>query len=93
MEAKLDKFGRIVVPKAAREALALKAGDELELTVIEDERGHRSLTLKPRHEEAPFRRKGNVLVFTGKLTNPEVDVVEHIRNARNERARNLSGRE
>ena len=90
MEVKLDKFGRIVIPKAAREALALRAGDELELNIEEDEHGRRSISLRPSHEETPFRRKGDVLVFTGKVTNSEFDVVEQIRNTRDERARKLS---
>lgn len=93
METRLDKFGRIVIPKAAREALALEAGDELALNVEEDEDGRRSISLRPSHEEAPFKRKGNVLVFTGKLTDPELDVVEHIRKTRDERNRKLSGRD
>lgn len=92
METKLDKFGRIVIPKPVREALALEAGDELELHIEVDERGRRSLSLKPSNVEAPFKTKGDVIVFTGKLTDPDIDVVEHIRKARNERTRKLSGR-
>ncbi len=93
METKLDKFGRIVIPKAVREALALDAGDELELNIVEDEHGRRSLTLRASHEQAPFRRKGKLLVFTGKLTDSDLDVVDHIREIRDERTGYLSGRE
>lgn len=51
MKATLDKSGRLLLPKALREALNLKPGDTLEVTL---EEGHLVLT--------PLRRKGKALV-------------------------------
>lgn len=56
MKATLDKSGRLLLPKALREALNLKPGDTLEVTL---EEGHLVLTPLP---PAPLRRKGKALV-------------------------------
>lgn len=93
MQTKIDKFGRIVIPKPARDALALEAGDELEVEIREQETGGRTISLLPIKQQLPFKRKGDVLVFTGKLADSDYDVVEHVRKAREERSRRLSGRE
>lgn len=44
MKATLDKSGRLLLPKALREALNLKPGDTLEVTL---EEGHLVLTPLP----------------------------------------------
>ena len=93
METKIDKFGRIVIPKPARDALALEAGDQLELAICEQESGDRTISLRPVKQELPFRRKGDVLVFTGRLADADFDVVEHLRTSRESHARRLSGLE
>ena len=55
----IDRAGRIVLPQAVRQELALKPGDTLELTV----RGA-AVTLTPNKETVGFVRKGKALVFS-----------------------------
>jgi AbrB family looped-hinge helix DNA binding protein len=55
---KLDKLGRIVLPKPVREKLQLSAGDQLELESSEDR-----ITLRPVRGNAPLRKKSGVWVF------------------------------
>ncbi len=57
MKTTIDAAGRIVVPKAIREELALYGGEELEVTAV-DGRIEIEVPLTPMHME----RRGNVLV-------------------------------
>lgn len=91
MEVKLDKFGRIVIPKEIREWLGLEAGMELHLDVTEDENGERVVALRPVHERQMLLEEEGVLVYTGSLQVENFDVVEHLRAAREERSRKVSG--
>jgi AbrB family looped-hinge helix DNA binding protein len=69
---RIDKFGRIVIPKTVRNQLSLRAGDVLKLST----RGN-ALTLSPMAGSGHFIRKGNALVFSTefgvKLTNEMVN--------------------
>ena len=60
MNAKLrvDKAGRIVLPKPVREKLQLAPGDELELESLDDQ-----ITLRPLRGTAQLRKKRGVWVF------------------------------
>ncbi|GAA6734725.1 hypothetical protein YIM1640_18880 [Thermus oshimai] len=74
MRATLDKNGRLLLPKALREALNLKPGDTLEVTL---EEGHLVLTPLP---PSPLRRKGKALVAE---VRPESEyTVERLRQER-----------
>lgn len=57
MRTTIDSAGRIVVPKAIREELALYGGQEVELTAV-DGKIEIEVPLTPMHME----RRGNVLV-------------------------------
>lgn len=48
----IDKFGRVLIPKKARQALGLKEGMQLEFTVDEGA-GTAELKPKPKEEEVP----------------------------------------
>ena len=74
---KIDRFGRVLIPKKIRERLGIEAGQELELSVE-----GRRVTLEPREQGATLVRKGNVIVFEGKLPKGEVDWVQATRQER-----------
>lgn len=60
MEATVDRFGRIVIPKRVREDLGLYAGSVLEIEEREDR-----IVLRVRRDEADLVREDGVLVYTG----------------------------
>ena len=62
MQLKIDRAGRIVVPKAIRERLGLEAGTDLE--IIE---GSGGVLVRPAKREPLLVREGKLLVHTGKL--------------------------
>lgn len=80
---KLDQFGRIVIPKAIRDDLGLEPGAELE--IAED---GETITLTPTDLPPCVRRKGHILVYTGKAVG---DLVGAVRRDREERIRKVSG--
>lgn len=91
MDVTLDKFGRVLIPKAIRDRLGLKAGTELILEIHDTGGGTSEIALRPVHERPVLEEQEGVLVYTGDVQG-EVDVVEHLRRARNERIRTLAGR-
>ncbi len=82
----LDRAGRVVLPKALRDALRLSAGDTFDLTVKGDE-----VTLRPKRGATPLQKERGVWVFrTGEpLTQDETDetlrAVRALRQRRNAR--------
>jgi AbrB family looped-hinge helix DNA binding protein len=57
-KVRVDKVGRIVLPKPVREQLQLAPGDELELESLDDR-----ITLRPLRGTAQLRKKRGVWVF------------------------------
>ena len=55
----MDQAGRVVLPKAVRQELAIKAGDVLKVSVH-----GLAVTLTPNQEITGFVRKGKALVFS-----------------------------
>jgi AbrB family looped-hinge helix DNA binding protein len=55
---KIDKVGRIVLPKPVREKLQLAPGDRLEMESLDDR-----ITLRPLRGTAQLRKKRGVWVF------------------------------
>ena len=90
MEVTLDKYGRIVIPKAVRERLGLKAGSSLELGVEPGEGGAEAIALRPAGQEPVLQREGRVLVHTGTADRP-LDPVEAVHRSRQKRIRKLAG--
>ena len=86
MQATLDKFGRIVIPKRVRDDFGLEPGSVLKV----EERGD-EIRLTPVNEDpaAALEWKGGVLVFTGEALEDLTEVVECDRE---ERLARLAGR-
>ncbi len=77
METKLDKFGRVVLPKNIRDHLDLKPGQ-----VLKVERADEEVILKPMEKELPLRIKNGVLVFSGSATGDIAKAVKEHREGR-----------
>jgi AbrB family looped-hinge helix DNA binding protein len=84
METKLDKFGRVVIPKVIRDQLGLKPGERLKI----EENGNK-IVLEPVREELPLRVKEDILVYSGKATG---DLDKAVQEHRMERIRKLTRR-
>ena len=77
MEATLDKFGRIVIPKEIRDDFNLKPGNRFHI-----EESENAIILKPISGEANLRWKEGVLVFSGE---PLADLSKAVEKHREER--------
>lgn len=77
MQVVIDRFGRMVLPKAFRDDLGLDAGDVLEAT---EER--ESIVLRPVSRADALKQKGNVLVFGGRAEGSLERVVQQSREER-----------
>lgn len=82
----LDGAGRLVLPKAVRERLHLRAGAKMKLEVFADKI---ELTPEP-DENVRVMKKGGLLVLTGVGKN--FDAVKAIKAAREERDEQMSQR-
>lgn len=71
MEATVDKFGRIVIPKRVRDDLGIKAGT----VVLLEEKGQ-EVILRPQPVEPELISRGGVLVYTGTA---DEDITEAVR--------------
>ncbi len=65
MATRLDKFGRVVLPKNIRDHLVLKPGQELKVESVDEK-----VILKPVKKELPLHIKNGVLVFSGTAALP-----------------------
>lgn len=83
MELTLDKFGRILLPKNIRDELGLHPGSSLEVKRNKD-----GIQLCPIEGTQATVKKGNILVFVGKLSG---DVDETLKQVREERDRRNLG--
>lgn len=82
----LDRAGRVVLPKALRDAMQISPGDTLDLELVGDK-----LSLRPRRGSAPLHKERGVWVMrTGQsLTVAEVD--DLLRSQRAQRGRPTPG--
>ncbi len=79
MEATIDRFGRIVIPKRVRNDLGIEAGTTFEIELVDG-----SIRLKPVLEGAEAIRDRDLLVHRGK---PVVDIEGAVRRDREDRIR------
>jgi AbrB family looped-hinge helix DNA binding protein len=85
MTLKMDKAGRVILPKPVRDRLDLHAGSDLE--IVETSAG---VMLQPAERRPSMIKKQGLWVHTGKLP-PGFDIVQAIRADREERIRRLAG--
>ena len=85
MTLKIDKAGRVVLPKPVRTRLGLRAGSDLELQETAE-----GILLKPTEHEPSMVQVDGVWVYTGKVP-PGWDSVQAIKDDREERIRKQSG--
>jgi AbrB family looped-hinge helix DNA binding protein len=85
MTLKMDKAGRVILPKPVRDRLGLHAGSDLE--ILETPEG---VVLRPAGRKPSVVKKQGLWVYTGEVP-PGFDVVEAIREEREERIRKLAG--
>lgn len=83
MEVTLDRFGRVVIPKAVREHLGLGPGTVLDIEEGEEE----GILLRPRRPEPDLVEEDGVLVFTGE---PTADLEAAVERQRQNRSRQLA---
>ncbi len=81
MQLTLDKFGRVVIPKAIRDDFHLRPGDVLE---VEEE--DQCIVLRPVEGESALKEVDGLLVFTGE---PVGDTTNCVAESRQERLRKL----
>lgn len=83
---KVDKLGRIVLPKPVRDKLELKPGDELELETLDDR-----IMLRPPRGGAQLRKKRGVWVFRCGEPLSAAAVQETLERVRREREEQILG--
>ena len=79
MQVKVDKFGRMVLPKEIRDDFDIVPGSVLDVKETPD-----AIVLRPVVEKEPLRVKEGALLYTGKILDPSMDPVEKSRADRNE---------
>lgn len=78
METSLDRFGRVVIPKAVRQRLGIIPGQALEIDA-----GYDEIILRPVRPRADLEVREGVLVYSGGELDGEVgDVVKADRERR-----------
>jgi AbrB family looped-hinge helix DNA binding protein len=85
MTVRIDKAGRVILPKPLRDRLGLHEGSDLE--IVETPEG---VVLKPVERGPSMIKKQGLWVHTGKVPSG-FDVVQAIRDDREERIRKLAG--
>jgi AbrB family looped-hinge helix DNA binding protein len=85
MTLKIDKAGRVILPKPVRDRLGLHAGSDLEIQETPD-----GVVLRPADRKPSMVKKGSFWVHTGELP-PGYDILKAIDDDREERTRKAWG--
>ncbi len=81
MQTTVDRFGRVVIPKAVRERLGISAGTPLTVDHTES-----AVVLRVSQREPQLADEDGVLVFTGE---PTADLAKAVDKSRRERSEQL----
>ena len=79
MQVKVDKFGRMVLPKEIRDDFNIGPG-----SVLDVEETPEAIVLRPVVNEEPLVFKEGVLVYTGRAIGPLEHAVDKAREERND---------
>ena len=85
MTLKIDKAGRVILPKPVRDRLGLRAGSDLEI-----QETHEGVLLRPAERKPSLVRKGSFWVHTGEIP-AGFDILKAIDEDREERMRKAWG--
>jgi len=85
MTIRMDKAGRVILPKAVRDRLGLQAGADLEIQETPE-----GIVLRPANRRPSLVKKGNFLVHTGEVP-PGYDILKAIDHDHEERMRKAWG--
>jgi AbrB family looped-hinge helix DNA binding protein len=85
MTLRIDKAGRVILPKPVRDRLGLHAGSDLEIQETPD-----GVVLRPAERRPSMIRKGSFWVHTGELPKG-YDILKAIDEDREERIRKAWG--
>ena len=85
MTVKIDKAGRVILPKPVRERLGLHEGSDLEMQETPE-----GLVLRPADRRPSMVKKDGLWIHIGKVP-PRFDAVQAIRDDREDRIRKQSG--
>jgi AbrB family looped-hinge helix DNA binding protein len=81
MTLKIDKAGRVILPKPVRDRLGLRAGSDIEVEETAD-----GVVLKPAHRKPAMVKRGKFLVYCGEIPTG-YDIVRAIDDEREDRMR------
>jgi AbrB family looped-hinge helix DNA binding protein len=85
MTLKMDRAGRVILPKPVRDRLGLHEGSDLDIQETPE-----GILLKPTGHRPSMVKKDGLWVHTGKVP-PGFDIVQAIRDERDERIRKQAG--
>ncbi len=86
MQLTLDRFGRMVLPKAIRDGFGLRPGDVLDAEEQKD-----AIVLRPLARADCIKREGRALVFTGNVAGDVGTVLDDAREMRLDRVAGKRG--
>lgn len=85
MRVRMDRAGRVILPKTIRDRHGFKSGTDLDLSETPD-----GVTLKPIRSKPSLIKKGSILVYSGEVPR-ESDLLKAIDEEREDRIRRVWG--
>jgi len=86
MQLTLDRFGRMVLPKAIRDDFGLRTGD-----ILEAEETQGTIVLRPLVRSECVKREGTALVYTGHVSGLTGKILDEVRQSRLDKVAGVLG--